>query len=49
MKDCCGVPVSTTLIEKVNVPLTLGVPVMAQLEEFRFKPVGKAPPVVENV
>jgi len=46
---CCGVPESITFIEKLNVPLVPGVPVIAQFAGFRLKPLGKLPALIENV
>ncbi len=47
VKDCCGVPLSVTVT--LNVPLAVGVPVIAQVAELRLKPAGKLPAVIENV
>jgi hypothetical protein len=44
------VPVeSTTCAVKLNVPDTVGVPVMAPVVVFKLKPVGKEPVIIENV
>ena len=49
--DCWSVPPpeSTAFMEKGNVPLDMGVPVMAHVEGFRLRPPGKVPELTENV
>jgi hypothetical protein len=44
----CGVdPPSVTFTVKEVVPTVFGVPVIAPVEVFRFKPAGKAPTLIE--
>ena len=40
---------STTLTEKLKLPVLVGVPVMAPVDAFRVKPAGSAPAAIEKV
>jgi len=45
-----AVPVeSTTLAVKLYVPAVVGVPVMAPVLAFKFRPAGRFPLAIENV
>ena len=46
---CCGLPESTTLPVKLNGPADVGVPAIAPVVVFRFKPEGSDPDRIENV
>ncbi len=45
---CAGLPLSVTVAVKLNVPFALGVPVIAP-EDVRFRPVGRVPPVIDQL
>ena len=40
---------STTFAVKLNVPVVVGVPVMAPVLVFNVRPAGRLPEVIENV
>ena len=47
--DCCGLLESKTLTVKFEVPVVVGVPVMAPLPAFKLKPAGSVPALMLQV
>ena len=45
---CAGLLESLTCAVKLKVPAALGVPVIAPLFAFRFKPAGRAPATIDH-
>ena len=46
---CCGVPTSVTCAVNENVPVVVGVPVIAPEAGFNCKPGGRAPETTDHV
>jgi len=47
--DCTGMLPSVTVAVKVEVPLVVGVPEIAPVEDVRVSPAGSVPEVIDHM
>jgi hypothetical protein len=46
---CLGFPESTTVAVKLNVPLAIGMPEIAPVDDTRETPAGNCPDIIDHV